>query len=170
MSLILIYLFDNRISDLSQTFGLAFEILHRNVESLVGQLLFLLVAELFLCERSFHSQRLEQFHLTTLVVIIFDGIRATVPNHIYDIHTDTFTHQRMAAFRVDNRTLLVHNVVVFQQTLTDTEVVFFYLLLGAFDRIGNHFMLNHFAFLETESIHYACDTVGREQTHQVIFQ
>ena len=40
----------------------------------------------------------------------------------------------MAAFRIDNRTLLVHHVVIFQQAFTDTEVVFFYLLLCTFDR------------------------------------
>jgi len=76
----------------------------------------------------------------------------------------------MAAFRIDNRTLLVHHVVIFQQAFTDTEVVFFYLLLCTFDRVGNHLVLNHFTFLETEPVHYAGDTVGGEQTHQVVFQ
>ena len=35
---------------------------------------------------------------------------------------------------------------------------------------GNHLVFDHFAFLETKFVHYAGDTVGGEQTHQIIFQ
>ena len=170
MSLVFVYLLDDRISDLCQTFRFAFEVLHGNVECLFCQSILLFIAEFFFSERSFHSQCLEQFHLTTFVVVILDCIRATVPDHIYDIHTDTFAHQSVATLGVNNGTLLVHHVIVFQQTFTDTEVVFFHLLLCTFDRVGDHLVLDHFAFLETEFVHYAGNTVGREQTHQVIFQ
>ena len=170
MSLVLIYLLDNRIGDLSQTFSLALEVLHRDVESLFSQLILLLVAEFLFGKWSFHSQRLKQFHLAAFEIIVFDSVGATIPNHVHDIHTDTFTHQSVATFRVNNGTLLVHNVVIFQQSFTDTEVVFFHLLLRTFDRVGNHLVLDHLAFLKTEFVHNARDTVGREQTHQVIFQ
>ena len=170
MSLILVYLFDDRISDLCQTFRFAFEVFHGNVECLFCQCIFLLITEFFFGERSFHSQCLKQFHLTAFVVIVLDRIRAAVPDHINDIHTDTFTHQSVAAFGVNNGTLLVHYVVIFQQSFTDTEVVFFHLLLCTLDRVGDHLVLDHFAFLETEFVHYTGNTVGREQTHQVIFQ
>ena len=49
---------------------------------------------------------------------IRDSIGTTVPNHVHDIHADTFAHQSVAAFGVDYCTLLVHHVVIFQQTLT----------------------------------------------------
>ena len=76
----------------------------------------------------------------------------------------------MAAFGIDNGTLLVHDVVIFQQALTDTEVVFFHFLLCTFDGFGNHSVFNHLAFLETELVHDTGDAVGREEAHQVIFQ
>jgi len=76
----------------------------------------------------------------------------------------------VAAFGVDYGTLLVHHVVIFQQTFTDAEVVFFHFLLCAFDGFGDHAVLNHLTFLEAEPVHYAGDTVGGEQTHQVVFQ
>ena len=66
----------------------------------------------------------------------------------------------MTTFGIYYRTLLVHHVIVFQQTLTDTEVVFFYLLLGTLDRVGNHLVFNHFALLEAQLIHYFRNTVG----------
>ena len=92
MSLVLIYLFDNRIGNLCQAFSLTFEVLHGNAECLFSQFLFLLVAEFFFGERSFHSQRLKQFHLATFVVVVLDSVGATVPNHVHNIHTDTFAH------------------------------------------------------------------------------
>ena len=170
MSLVFVHLLDNRISDLRHTFGFAFEEFHSGVECLVGQFLFLLVTECFFRERSFHGKRLEQVHFAVLISRSFDGVDATVPNHVHNIHADTLTHQSVAAFGVDHGTLFVHDIIIFQQTLTDTEVVFFHLLLRTFDRLGNHAVLNHFAFLETEFVHYAGNTVGREQTHQVVFQ
>ena len=112
----------------------------------------------------------EAVHLAAFIIIVFDSIGTTVPNHVHDVHTDTFTHQSVAAFGVNHCTLLVHYVVIFQQTFTNTEVIFFHLLLGTFNRVGNHLVLDHFAFLETKFVHYAGNTVGGEQTHQIIFQ
>ena len=76
----------------------------------------------------------------------------------------------MATLLVDNSTLLVHHVVIFQQALTNTEVVLFYLALCTFDAIINHLGLNHLAVLEAQLIHYASNALRSEQTHQVVFQ
>ena len=65
----------------------------------------------------------------------------------------------MAALRIDSDTLLVHHVIIFKQTFTDTEVVFFYFLLSTLDGIGNHLVFNHFTFLESKSVHDTGNTV-----------
>ena len=171
MSLVLVHLLDHRIGYLCQTFCLALEVSHCHIECFVCQFILFLVAELFFCERNLHCERLEQVQLTFFVVcIVLDSGGTTVPNHINDIHSDTFTHQRMAAFGINNRTLLIHYIVILQQTFTDTEVVFFYLFLCTLDGVGDHLVLDHFTFLESQFIHHAGDTVGREEAHQVVLE
>ena len=136
MPLILVHLFDDRVGYLCQTFCLALEVSHCHIECFVCQLALFLVAELLFCERSLHCECLEQVQFTFFVVcIVFDCGRATVPDHIDDIHSDTLTHKGVAAFGVNHRTLFVHHIVIFQQTFTDTEVVFFYFLLCTFDGV-----------------------------------
>ena len=135
VSLILVYLLDNRISDLCHTFGFAFEKFHGSIESLIGKFLLFLVAELLFRERSFHGKCLEKIHLAVFIGRSFDRIDTTVPNHVHNVHTDTFAHQSVAAFGVDYGTLFVHHIVVFQQAFTDTEVVFFHFLLCTFNRL-----------------------------------
>ena len=170
VSLVLVYLLDDRIGNLCHAVGLALEELHCGIESLVGQLFFFLFLEFVFGERGFHGQCLEHVHLAVLVVGSLYGIDTAVPNHVHDVHADAFAHQGVAAFGVDHGTLLVHHVVVFQQAFTDAEVVFFHFLLGPFDGLGNHAVFNHFTFLEAQLVHHAGNAVGREQTHQVVFQ
>ena len=170
MSLRFVYLFDDRIGYLCHTFCLAFEEFHGNVKSSVCQFFFLLITEFLFGERYFHGKCLEHIHLAVFVVGRFNGIGTTVPNHVHDIHADTFAHQSVAAFGVDYCTLLVHHVVIFQQTLTDAEVVFLNFLLCTFNGLGNHAVFNHFTFFETQFVHYTGNAVTGEQTHQVIFQ
>ena len=76
----------------------------------------------------------------------------------------------MAAFLVDDGALLVHHVVVFKQALADAEVVLLYLALRAFDAAVDHGRLNHFAVLESQLVHDACDAFGGKESHQVVFE
>ena len=62
--------------------------------------------------------------------------------HSRRIHADTLSQQRIASLLVDNGTLGVHHVVIFQQPLPYAEIVFLDFLLGAFDGAGNHGMLD----------------------------
>ena len=170
MSLCFVHLLNYRISDSSHTFRFTLKQCHSFLESLFCQILFLLVTEVFFTERSFHSQCLKNFHLHIFVIRLFNSIDTTIPDHVDNIHTDTFTHQSMTTLRVNYGTLLIHHIIVFKQTLTDTEVVFFHFLLGTFDRFGNHAVFDHFPFLESHLIHPVSKTVGSKQTHQIIFQ
>ena len=166
----LVNLLNDRIGDLSHAFGAAFEQIHCTVEHAFGQLFLLFVFKFFFRKRNFHGKYLKYVHLAAFIVGSFHCIGCTIPDHVDNIHTDTFTHQGMATFGIDNRTLFVHDVIVFQQAFTDTEVVLFNFLLCTFDGFGNHAVLDHLTFLETKFVHYSGDTVGREQTHQVVFQ
>ena len=76
----------------------------------------------------------------------------------------------MAAAGINHFALGVHHIVVFEQVLTDTEVVLLYLTLRAFDRPRHHTGLDHFAFLQSHSVHQSGDPFRTEQPHQVIFQ
>ena len=94
----------------------------------------------------------------------------TIPNHVGNVHANTFTHQGMAATLIDDLTLLVHHIVIFEQTLTDAEIVLFHLLLGTFDALVNHLVLNHFSFLKSETIHHFGDAVAGKEAHEFVFQ
>lgn len=74
------------------------------------------------------------------------------------------------AFFVDDLALGVHHVVVFEQSFTDTEVVFFDLALGPFDGLGNHRVFNHLALFKSETVHYLGDAFRAEQSHEVVFE
>ena len=76
----------------------------------------------------------------------------------------------MATTLIDNGTLLVHHVIVFEQTLTDTEVIFLHLLLSSLDALGNQWAFDTLAFLKSEAVHYLSNTLRSEETHQFIFQ
>ena len=76
----------------------------------------------------------------------------------------------MVTAGVDICTLLIHHVVIFEKTLTDTEVVFLHALLGVFDCAGHHAALNHLTLLEAESIKHLHHTVGGEESHQLVFK
>ena len=170
MSLSLIHLLDNRISNLCHAVSLALEQIHGYIESLFCEFLFLLVAELLFAEWSFHSECLQEVHFAVFVVGSFNSSGNTIPDHVHDVHADTFTHQGMTTLGIHNGTLFVHYVIIFQQAFTDAEVIFFHLLLCTFDGVGNHLMFNHLTFLEAEAVHHTGNTVGGEQTHQFVFQ
>ena len=170
MSLSLIHLLDNRISNLCHAVSLALEQIHGYIESLFCEFLFLLVAELLFAEWSFHSECLQEVHFAVFVVGSFNSSGNTIPDHVHDVHADTFTHQGMTTLGIHNGTLFVHYVIIFQQAFTDAEVIFFHLLLCTFDRLGNHRMLNHIPFLMSQTVHHPDYTFRAEQTHQVVLE
>ena len=82
-----------------------------------------------------------------------------IEDHVEDIDIDPFAEKCMATFFIDYFALRVHHVVVFEQTLTDTEVVLFHFPLRPFDRFGDHRVLDHFAIFKAKFIHNIYDTV-----------
>ena len=170
LALRLKYLLDDGTSHLADVLGLAAEGIHHLLEGILLQLVALLVEELLVGERHLHGEDMQEFLLASLVVVVLDDVDHTVPHDIGNIHADALTHQGVAALLVDDGTLLVHHVVVLQQALTDAEVVFLDLLLGTLNLLGNHGALNHLALLEAQTVHDGGDTLGTEQTHQLVFE
>ena len=79
--------------------------------------------------------------------------------------------EHLAALAVDDLALLVHHVVVLQHVLADVVVAALDALLGVFDLLGEH------AVLDGHVLVHACsfsimgrDAVGAEQAHQVVLQ
>ena len=76
----------------------------------------------------------------------------------------------MTTLRVDHSTLLVHDIIVLQQSLTDAEVVLLDLLLGTLYLLANHGALQHLAFLEAQFVHYGSNALRAEQTHELVLK
>ena len=165
-----INLLDDGACHLAYMLCLAVEGLHHLLEGILLQFLALYGQELFVGERNLHSKDVEELLLAALVIVLLDDVDHAVPHHVRDIHADALTHQGMAALLVYNGALLVHHVIIFQQALTNTEVVLLDLLLGALYLFRYHRTLNHLALLESKAVHDIGNTLGTEQAHQLIFQ
>ena len=128
-------LLDNRVGNSLDSVCLALESIHSSLESRLFEFVLGCGVVVLLREWNLHSEHLEELLLCTLEVVVFDDRNATVPDDVGNIHADTFAHESVATLLVDYGTLLVHHVVVFEQVLTDTEVVFLNLLLSSFDAL-----------------------------------
>ena len=107
------------------------------------------------------------------VVVLFCTLReylGAVLHHIHHVDLDTVSDEGVAALGVDDLTLGVHHVVVFEQALTYAEVVLLDLLLGAFYGVGKHSALESFIVLHSKLVHHGGYPLGTEQTHQLVFQ
>ncbi len=149
LTLILVNLLNDRHGHLLHVFHLTLEVAHSHLEDLLAEFLVVPVDKLFAGEGALHGKDLDKLFLAALVVVGLDDVHDTVPDGVRDIHTNTFTHQRVTTLRINHGTLFVHHVIVLQQTLTDTEVVLFDFLLGTFYLFGNHRTLQYFTFFET---------------------
>ena len=74
------------------------------------------------------------------------------------------------ASTVKRTTLIVRDIIVFQQLLTDVIVMTFDLALCIFDSTVDPRMFDGLAFCHAQFLHQAADLVGCEDTHQVILQ
>ena len=170
VALFLIDALDDGIGDARQRVGLAFEVLHGKSKGLFGQFLRRCFAELLLGEGRLHGKDAEHLFLDALVVVVLNGFHTAVPNHVGDVHAKAFADEGVTTFGIDYRTLFVHHIVVFQQALTDAEVVLLDFLLGILDGLADHAVLQHLALLETHAVHDGSDAVAGEEAHQVVFQ
>ena len=152
-----VHLFNGGISRALNAIGLALEIAHGKLECALFEVGCRGVDKLFFAKRTLHGKYLEEVFFATFVIVSLDDVDNTVPNGVGDVHSDAFAQQGVASFLVNHGTLLVHHVVVFQQVLTNTEVVFLYLLLCTLNTLRNHWAFDAFALFKSKAVHDACD-------------
>ena len=87
-------------------------------------------------------------------------------NHLGNV----FRGHDLVTLIIDHRTLVVGNIIVFQQGFPHIEVAAFHLALGFFNGVGDHSMLDGLAFFHPHGLHQALHPIRREYPHQVIFQ
>ena len=71
---------------------------------------------------------------------------------------------------VNHLTLLVHDIVVFQEMFTDVKVMGLDFFLGVFDGPGHQAMLDGHPFFHAQTGHDSLNPVGAENAHQVVLQ
>src|SRR5437762_12230083 len=76
----------------------------------------------------------------------------------------------MVAAAIDNIALVVHHVIIFQQTFSDSKIIFFHFLLRTLDALCDHAVLYHITFLVTELVHETGNAFTAEHTHEIIFE
>ena len=128
------------------------------------------VEELVQCEGHFHGEEVQEFLLASFVVVLFDNAHHTVPDDIGDVHSDAFSHECVATLLVDDGSLLVHHVIIFEQSLSDAEVVLFHFLLCFLNALRNDGTLDALSFFESQSVHYSGDAFCSEESHEFVFE
>ena len=174
LTLVLIDALDNRIGDLHEFVHTALEAIQRRLSDLITQFVCTTAVEGILVKRHLDRKSLHDIHGESFVIpclTCLSGHRVCqFVDHVGDIDPDTLTHEGVTAFGVDEVTLLVHDIIVFDESFTDTEVVLLDFLLRPFDGVGDHRVLDHLTFLEAQTVHDTGDTLGTEHTHQVILE
>ena len=70
------------------------------------------------------------------------GFLHLAADHIHDVVPHVLAAEYPAPLRVDQLSLLIHNLIVLQQVLADREVVALDLLLCFLDRTGKHLVFD----------------------------
>ena len=73
--------------------------------------------------------------------------------------THTLTIQYTSSFLVDNLSLFIHYLVIFQKVLTDSKVIALNLLLRRLNRIRQHLMLDLFTVFHTKRVKHSHQTL-----------
>ena len=97
-----------------------------------------------------------------------DEVVHDVENEV--VHRRLVARQDAAAQLVDDRTLLVHHVVVLERALADGEVLLLDAALRRLDRAVEPLVLHHLALLEAEALHDARDALRTEEAHQLVLE
>ena len=72
------------------------------------------------------------------------------------------------ALFVNNSSLLIQNIIIIKQVLTNLKVAVFYLLLSLFNTLVEPWMVNRFSRLHTDSAHHSLHSFATKETHQII--
>ncbi len=82
---------------------------------------------------------------------VFDDFGA----HVSNVFGNVLGLHQIAALFIDDLTLVIHDIVKFQNVLTNVEVACLDLLLGFLKRLVDPRMVNCFTFLQTQFLQHA---------------
>ena len=91
-------------------------------------------------------------------------------HHFLNVAAQILLAQNLLALCINNLALLVHNIVIFQNVLTNAKVTCFHLLLGVFNGLGYQAVLNRLIILHTQLIHNASNIIAAKEAHQIVLQ
>ena len=93
-----------------------------------------------------------------------------VVQHAHDLLAQILAVEHLGALAVDDLTLLVHDVVVFQHVFARLEVAALDGLLRLLDRVREHLVVKRHVLLDLERLHHAHDALRAEQAHNIVVE
>ena len=97
---------------------------------------------------------------------VFDHIMP----HVSNGRGNFFGAHGVLALLKDHLTLIVHDIVIFQQLLAHVEVSRFNFLLGLLERLVNPTMDNRLTLFEAETLQHTVHAFRAENPHQIVFE
>ena len=95
-------------------------------------------------------------------------------SRLFDHAENIFGHvggfQHRLPMLVDHLPLFVHDIVIFQQMFADLEIVAFNLLLGIFNRLGDHAVFDGHPFFHPQFQHQIRHPLGSKNPQEIILQ
>src|SRR6476660_2372288 len=124
---------------------------------MISKAVYIIAFELLMGDLCIQSEINYAGKFETFIIILFtvaaDKIFSSYRKRIINIQCQAISKQGVVTLQVNGVTLHVHHIIIFQQALTYSEVVFFYLSLRPLDRFSDHAVLDHFTFLISKLIH-----------------
>ena len=97
-----------------------------------------------------------------------DGAADDTLDHRTDGVLQVIAVEHLLALGIDDLTLDIHHVVIFQNVLSGLEIAAFHGLLGIFHCAGENLGIDGGILVQTQGVHHAHDTARGKQTHQVV--
>jgi len=91
-------------------------------------------------------------------------------DHLEDHLLEVLPGEHLAAPRVEDLALIIHDLVVFEQALADLEVAFLDLLLGLLNALADPLVIDGLAFLPADPGKGLDRPLGGEDAHQVVVE
>ena len=77
--------------------------------------------------------------------------------------------ENLSTLSVDDLSLGIHDIVIFQNIFASLEVAAFHGLLGIFNGAGENLGIDWRVVVQSHGLHHILDPLGTEQTHDIVF-
>ena len=100
--------------------------------------------------------------------IVIEPFVKVIFGSCHDSLAQVFVCKNVVSLLVYEFSLLVEDVVIVNQILTDLKVAFLNLLLGLFDALCEPWMIDWFTWLHSDFGHDVLHSVATEKSHEVV--